>query len=267
MTTISGKAIYTPKGRAQEYAPVACNFFTGCSHNCTYCYCKRGVLGKTWSIVPKLKKCFHDEAHALECFQRDILKNLKELEKRSIFFSFTTDPFLNETSVLTVLAARACLRVNIPVQILTKGDSEFIPVEFFQYHKSTRVKDVAFGKTLTGHNELEPGAPSNEARIESNHQLHELGFKTIISIEPIIDFDSSLHMIAQTIGDVDQYKIGLLSGDKPNPHDLIFFVDKVNALISEAGSHVYWKESITDLIPIEHSETVVDCNYNIFTNK
>ena len=34
----NGKAIYNPKGKAGEYAPWACNFYTGCSNDCEYCY-------------------------------------------------------------------------------------------------------------------------------------------------------------------------------------------------------------------------------------
>ena len=30
--------VYTPKGRAREYAKLACNVYSGCGHGCTYCY-------------------------------------------------------------------------------------------------------------------------------------------------------------------------------------------------------------------------------------
>lgn len=45
----NGKAIYNPKGKAGEYSEWACNFYTGCSNNCQYCYCKRGVMSHAWS--------------------------------------------------------------------------------------------------------------------------------------------------------------------------------------------------------------------------
>lgn len=38
------KAIYQPKGAAREYSAWACNLYNGCSNQCDYCYCKRGVL-------------------------------------------------------------------------------------------------------------------------------------------------------------------------------------------------------------------------------
>ena len=34
------RAIYTPKGPALEYAPLACNLYRGCAHGCLYCYAR-----------------------------------------------------------------------------------------------------------------------------------------------------------------------------------------------------------------------------------
>ena len=46
-------------GKAGEYARWACNLHVGCSNDCDYCYCKRGVLGSAMG-APRttLKKCF-----------------------------------------------------------------------------------------------------------------------------------------------------------------------------------------------------------------
>ncbi|MCL2434964.1 MAG: hypothetical protein FWD09_02345 [Lentimicrobiaceae bacterium] len=68
MKKFKGKAIYNPSGKAGEYSYWACNFYTGCSNGCQYCYCKRGVMAHTWSDTPKLKACFKNKAHALEVF-------------------------------------------------------------------------------------------------------------------------------------------------------------------------------------------------------
>ena len=49
MGAINGRVIYSPKGKALEYAENAANFYVGCSNGCTYCYFKKGrgkkVLG------------------------------------------------------------------------------------------------------------------------------------------------------------------------------------------------------------------------------
>ena len=32
------KPIYEPKGKAKEYGDLAINIYTGCPHNCFYCF-------------------------------------------------------------------------------------------------------------------------------------------------------------------------------------------------------------------------------------
>ena len=121
MKNFNGKAIYNPSGKAGEYSYWACNFYTGCSNGCDYCYCKKGILAKSMGgDVPVLKKCFKDEKHALEVFEKELMKNLSELQEHGLFFSFTTDPMLPETVDLTIRAIGACQRNMIPVKVLTK---------------------------------------------------------------------------------------------------------------------------------------------------
>ena len=39
MTTARNtKVIYEPKGKAREYAALACNIYKGCEHGCRYCF-------------------------------------------------------------------------------------------------------------------------------------------------------------------------------------------------------------------------------------
>lgn len=65
--------IYSPKGMAREYAALALNHYTGCTHWCAYCYgpeCshktqqqyfsapapKKDILNRIWKDVVKLSK-------------------------------------------------------------------------------------------------------------------------------------------------------------------------------------------------------------------
>ena len=82
---MKGKIIYESKGSAAEYARCACNFYVGCSNACTYCFNKRWG----WGNVPTLKKCFKNEEHALEVFEKELMANLSELQKHGFLLSFT----------------------------------------------------------------------------------------------------------------------------------------------------------------------------------
>ena len=269
---MSNYAIYQPKGKAAEYAKWACNFYVGCSNGCAYCYLKKGIGAKVLGgCVPTLKKCFRDEDHALEIFRKELKDNLTELKKYGLFFSFTTDPMLPETIGLTMAAINALVVNGIPIKILTKCAAW---VDLFLSKNGPivclgkAVHNVAFGFTLTGHDELEPGASTNQERIEAMQKLHEAGFKTFASIEPIIDLDSSFDMIMFSRGYCDLYKIGLMSGQKVDTafYGLLrsFNLQVVNTL-SHYPAKVYWKESFTKhFSQFPAAGCNVNRDYNIF---
>jgi len=184
-----GKAIYNPSGKAGEYSSWACNFYVGCSNGCEYCYCKKGILANAMGQdKPQLKKCFKNEEHAIEVFVKEMNQNKAELQKHGLFFSFTTDPLLKETFELTLIAANHCYSNDIPVYFLTKTTwwvNDFYPPKDY----------AAIGFTLTGHDELEPNAATNDSRMAAMRLLHFKGYKTFASIEPIIDFQSAKYAL------------------------------------------------------------------------
>ena len=276
MKTFSGKAIYNPSGKAGEYSYWACNFYVGCSNDCSYCYCKKGILGHAMgSTSPTLKKCFRDEAHALEIFQKELKSNLSELQKHGLFFSFTTDPCLDETIGITQQAISIALVNNVPCKLLTKcvawTNNPFGPVPFLWNNANNYKNLLAFGFTLTGHDELEPNAATNRERIEAMAKLHEAGFKTWASIEPIIDFDSSWRMIVDSFVHCDLFKIGLESGKKYDKNELIEFIKSVNLFLSDLlKTNIYWKNSLLKAAGIDRDSLPENCvgrNYNIFNGR
>lgn len=267
----NGRAIYNPKGKAGEYAPWACNFYTGCSNDCEYCYCKRGFLSHVWDDKPNLKKCFKDVTDALYIFEFELRKNLKALRKESIFFTFSSDPLLPEVKNTYYAAAACALSSGVPVQFLTKR-ADFVNDHFLQYNSFAR-KRIAFGFTLTGCDDKEPGASTNQERIEAMKILHERGFMTFASIEPIVDIEASKRMITETLGFCDLYKIGLMSGVKKDyysPEKLLEFVGSVNDLVAadDNCAKIYWKESVRllldDDIILGQQPMCVGSGYDIF---
>lgn len=262
MKNFNGKAIYNPSGKAGEYSYWACNFYVGCSNGCTYCYCKKGILaGAMGQDKPQLKKCFKDEKHALEVFEKELLQNKTELQKHGLFFSFTTDPMLAETIYLTMMATCKALKNDIPVSILTKN-AQFLNYSMFNaadfFNAPDDVKSlVSFGFTLTGHDELEPNASTNEERATALEILHKQGFKTFLSIEPIISIDKSWEMIYKHGWSADMLKIGIESGKKYPKEALYYLIDGVNQLFSEKP--IYWKDSLLNVAGIDRKDLPENC--------
>lgn len=250
---INGRAIYTTKGAAREYGRVGCNFYTGCPHECSYCYLKRGAPSKQLGgNVVQLKKCFKDEDDALEKFRKDVERYKDVLQKTGVFFSFTTDPMLKETCMLTMKAARLTIDEGIPVKILTKCSRTLMSaVLLINAVPKDKRHQLAFGFTLTGRDDMEPYADKNAERIESMRGLKEQGFPTWASIEPVIDWRHANMMVDLSLHFCDHYKIGLRSGVKKYYYNLpqsAMWLDELTKKITEAGRTVYLKESARKLL-------------------
>jgi DNA repair photolyase len=267
----NGKAIYQPAGKAAEYSKWACNFYVGCSNGCTYCYCNKGILAVTiGGSVPTLKKCFKNELHMEDIYTKEVIQNRKEIKKHGIFLSFTTDPCLHETIDQTIYFTRFCVNNGIPVKILTKSSNMLMKhiERFWFYSKKEDIKRlVAFGFTLTGHDELEPNASTNAERIEAMKKLHDAGFKTWASIEPIIDFNSSWQMIRDTCSFCDLYKIGLESGRTYIYKYAGELRDFMDACINTGNPKIYFKDSLLQQAGIKREDLPNNCvnrDYNMF---
>lgn len=246
-------AIYQPAGAAGEYAKFASNFFLGCYCMCKYCYNKQGpragLLGK--SIIT-LKSCFKSEEHAVEVFFNELFGGnggtvRPELQEHGIFFTFTTDPCLPETLPLHAAVAAEAVKLGVPVKFLTKV-TDWLDSEIWQDLKSIpEAKEyLSIGFTLTGRDDLEPGASSNRARIDGLKRVHNDGFKTFTSMEPVTDTNLSLSLIKECVGFVDQFNVGLESHRKYDKAEVVKFVDDL-ASIPEKPI-ILLKDSIMDVI-------------------
>lgn len=253
---INGRAIYTTKGAAREYGRIGCNFYTGCPHNCSYCYLKRGAPSKQLGGTEvRLKKCFKDEQDAAHRFKDELDKWHEPCKQHGVFLSFSTDPLIDQTRELTLAAINECVINDVPVYVLTKN-ADFIYDEcnFMAWMENITLpyRDlVHFGFTLTGRDDMEPGASSNHDRIEAMRRMSLLGFPTFASIEPVIDWQHARMVIDLSLDCCDHYKIGLRSGVKKNYYDLVgsgMNIRDLTEQIVKAGRTVYLKESTRALL-------------------
>lgn len=273
----TNNVIKSPRGAAAEYAKHSFSAYKRCTNGCAYCYLNRGVLSKELGTgTPELRSCFKSDDDVMKKFVKELIAHRDELiADGGIFFSFITDPCLPETISLTRRCDMMAMEQDVPVTILTKmaqWSYGISSLDMIDVGKERGLFCVGF--TLTGHDEMEPKADSNAARISAMKLLHDQGIKTFASIEPIIDFDSSLKMIEKTIDFCDMYRIGLRSGVKADYYDnekLCFFIGQVEGLIElkHSNAKVYWKESVRERVSFADpdywtSRNNVNADYNIF---
>ena len=242
------KAIYKPKGAAQEYGQWACNLYNGCSNKCDYCYnrhCPQSITLGGDKVTLKKSLRSHggdylpcaDMRNAAWIFEQEFLKHKDEIIRDGgLFFSFVSDPMLDETRKLSMECAEMAMARGCKVTMLTKCQYD---TDWARCHKDL----LRPGFTLTGMDSMEHGKYCTGDRIDNMRRLHEAGIKTWASIEPVIDFDCALDAIARSADCCDFYKIGLASkiGKQYTKQEVMEFVEKVGELVAVP---IYWKESV-----------------------
>lgn len=220
------KPIYEPKGKAKEYGDYALNIYTGCPHECFYCFAP--------NVLHRDKEKFHSCVAPRENIVEETKKQIERegITGKLVHLCFTCDPYphgYDTTSTREIITLLKNSGNN--VQILTKGDG-------------SRDFDLLgqedwYGITLDG---THCNAPFRE-RVNSLAEAHGRGIKTWVSFEPVTDereFFIELHLVAQI---VDKVKIGKLNYHKSDIN-WAEFGRKAETLCQKLGIDYYIKESL-----------------------
>ncbi len=130
----------------------------------------------------------------IQKFKEQVDENIVKLQEYGIFFSLITDPLLKSTKELTYLAIDYCMENEIPFKILTKC-ADWETDEFLKTYPENKKHLAHFGFSLSGEDQFEAGASSNQERIDLMKELYNDGFKTWVSAEPIINIDSTIKVL------------------------------------------------------------------------
>lgn len=202
-----GLVIYEPKGRAAEYAPLAVNLYRGCGHGCVYCYGPNATFMEREAFKEATPR-----PDIIKRLEKDAPKATADRAKGNVLLSFTSDCYqpLDGSYQLTRQAIIILHQNGFNVAILTKGGKR-AERDFDLYGSGDE-----FAVTLTFLDkqkslEWEPMAAIPRERIESLRKAHDLGIRTWVSLEPVIDPAESLEIIRQTYTFVDLFKVGKLN--------------------------------------------------------
>lgn len=198
------KPIYEPKGAAKEYGDYAINIYTGCPHRCYYCFAP--------SVLRKDKDRFHSCADPRKNIVNEVSKQIErdKITGKMIHLCFTCDPYPTGCdSTPTREIIKILKDSGNHVQILTKGyvardfdlldDNDWYGITYAGY--PNRYDNIV---------ESEPGAVAPRTRLQSLRTAHELGIKTWVSCEPVLDADDVL-LLLKSADYIDRYKIGKLN--------------------------------------------------------
>lgn len=166
-----------------EYGDYTMNHVLGCAHGCKY-PCYAFMMKKRFGQIKSYEEWLEPYLveNTLDLLDKEIprLKN----KIKSVQLCFTTDPFMygyDEISNMSLVAIRKLNKNGIKCVILTKG---ILPLEL-----SDLSSENEYGITLVSMSEtfrkwMEPNSATNEDRLTALYNLHKLGCKTWVSIEP-----------------------------------------------------------------------------------
>lgn len=236
MKTIKRKTLLYKSG--VEYGDFCINHVEGCSHGCLYpCYAM--MLKKRTGAIsgyddwrkPKIVE------NAIELLEKEIPRYKTKI--KFVHLCFSTDPFMlghDEVGRLSIEIVGRLNDNNIPCTLLTKG---IYPVDLVQ----NLSRENEYGITLVSLDEnfrqsYEPYAASFEERVEALRSLHEMGFKTWVSMEPyptpnIVSQD--LKKILDKLSFVDKIVFGRLNYSakiKGFPHAKEFYNSQAKTVMN-----------------------------------
>ncbi len=235
--------IYEPRGRALEYAYLACNLYGGvCPHRCSYCYIPPATRKSRaqWEATP-----WYVRKDVVKWLERDA-ERLSGTDRR-VLLCFHCDPYTPSAASFGV--TRQALKIlrahNVPFQVLTKGGG-FAVRDFDLYGPHD-----AFATTMTFMDPncsevYEPGATLPSNRIQAIMEAHRRGIHTWVSLEPVLAPSESLAVIERTHEYVDLYKVGKLNHDPQREAKIDWraFGARAIELCEKYGKRYYIKEDL-----------------------
>lgn len=232
-----GLVIYEPKGRAGEYAPLAVNLYRGCGHGCVYCYgpdttyierqefieaiARPGIIKRLVKDAPIAAALYKgNDKRVLLCFTCDPYQPIDDIHK----LTRQAITILHQNGFNITILTKAGYRAERDFDLFRPGDEFAATLTFMDYKKSV---------------EWEPKAALPCSRMDTLQTAHDLGIKTWVSLEPVIDLAESLEIIRQTHPFVDLFKVGKLN-----------YAEKLPAPFRKQVENINWHKVATESIAV-----------------
>jgi len=173
---VDAKSALTVSGLPGE--PYSLNPYTGCSHNCAYCY------------VPDIMHLETDKWASYVVVKRNLprllAKELARKERRPVYMSSATDPYqpAEATHEMTRRSLELLARADWPLRLLTRSPLVTRDLDLF-----SRFSDNQVGLSVPTLDDrlrraIEPTAPPIEGRLRALRVLADAGLRPFANLIP-----------------------------------------------------------------------------------
>ncbi len=249
MKYINGKKLlWKAKG---EYNDYAVDHVIGCRHGCRYpCYAMKMAIDSGQIKTIKEWENLKIIENSMELLEKEIPKFKHDI--KSVFLCFCTDPFMygdeyDEIRKMSYEIIKFLNQSNIECTILTKG---ILPIELANLSEINN-NGITFNTTNGKFQErIEPYASPISERLKALYDLHKLGMKTWISMEPYPSFDilnQSIDDVLDAVHFVDKIVFGCFDSDIGVMKYKNFFSEIASRVIEfceKTGKQYYIKKGI-----------------------
>lgn len=168
------------------------NPYTGCSHQCRYCYASfmKRFTGhsEAWGTFVDIKQCSH-------------IKLPRDLSEKTLLFSSVTDPYqpLEKKYGATREILKQLIGIPVKTEILTKSYLVTQDVNLFKQLSNVRIGISLNSLDDSFRKDMEPSASSVAQRIKALRELHEAGLSTYAFLSPIFPGITDLELLIDTV--------------------------------------------------------------------
>lgn len=238
------------------------NPYVGCTHNCQYCYA-----------------CFmkrftgHDEEWGtfLDVKQYESNKLPRDLKGKTVLLSSVTDPYnpyeMRFHKSRELLERLSTTEAN--VEILSKSDLMLNDLDLLR--KMHRLKVGISLSTLDDsfRQDMEPGAPSVQRRLDALKKLHEAGIPTYLFVSPIFPYLTDIPALAEAVrGNVDEICFENLNLRGAAKKEILLYIDEHYPQFSQdykaiyiKGDTTYWERLEADIQRLSEDFDIPFVNY------
>jgi len=166
----------------KEWADHNVNLIDGCIHDCKYCYAKR--------IAKRFGRATDESWKVMHVRQNDVRKGYNKREGR-VMFPTSHDLIPEDPSFASCMVVLGKLLASSN-QVLITTKPHVVAIKHICDHFEQFKDQIQFRFTITSMSDhvlarWEPGAPPFAERLESLVYAALSGYKTSVSIEPILD--------------------------------------------------------------------------------